>query len=44
MATNSEPEYYEVGSTDVERRILGEYNSSLVKEGIMSYHQIKYWS
>lgn len=39
MATNSEPTYYEEGSTDVERRILGEYNSSLVKEGIMSYHQ-----
>ena len=39
MATNSEPAYYEVGLTDVERRILGEHSSSLVKEGIMSYHQ-----
>ena len=39
MSTNSEPAYYEVGLTDVERRILGEYNSSLVKEGITSYHQ-----
>lgn len=39
MATNSEPAYYEVGLTDVERRILGGYNSSLVKEGITSYHQ-----
>ena len=32
--------YYEVGLTGAERRILGEYNSSLVKKGVMSYHQI----